>query len=102
MDEYRMIGVRDFEGFVSGFVSFIKHVLSYTGRSMMEYYKTTLLVGALISGTGIFLWCRSPTVYQAVMVAGLRDLDKKNYGEMVHDLDKLIKSNSYESLSKFL
>jgi len=97
-----MIGGKDFEGFVSGFISFIKQVLWYTWRSMMEYHKTTLLICALISGIGIFLWYQSPMVYQATMVAGLRDLDKKNYGEMIHDLDKLIKNNSYASLSRYL
>jgi len=102
MDQYRMIDGKDFSDFVSGFVAFIKKVCRYILTSTKEYFKTAILIFILAAGAGLLCWYNAKVFFEAEMVCTFTEMNKKTYGEMVHDLDRLASSHSYDALAKQL
>jgi len=97
-----MIDGKDFVDFTSGLISFFKKVFRFAITSIKEYFGTFLFVCVLTAGIGLFCWYNSKEFYEAVMVCTFREMNKKDYGEMIHNLDLLIKNHSYEALAKNL
>src|ERR1022692_4780747 len=99
MDQYRMINGNDFADFVSGFIYFIRKIFNYVVTAVKEYFKTAILIFIFTIAAGLFYWHYSKIFYEAVMVCSFTEMNKKTYGEMVHNLGLLAKSHSFNVLA---
>jgi len=97
-----MIDGNDFANFVSGFVSVLKNGIIYIIYSLKIYYKIAVFLFVLIIGLGLLYSHHSKVCYEAVMVCSFKKMNKKLYGELLHDLDILAQNQSYNALAKHL
>src|SRR6185437_5880623 len=103
MDSYRMIDEKDVGGFLSALISIIKRTFLYILFSLRRYYLVAGLVFALIVGGGYyFLKNSSYNYYEAGMACEFNSMSYKTYGEMLQNLDILVKTHSYPTLAQTL
>jgi len=98
-----MIDEKDVGGFLSALISIIKRTFLYILFSLRRYYLVAGLVFALIVGGGYyFLKNSSYNYYEAGMACEFNSMSYKTYGEMLQNLDILVKTHSYPTLAQTL
>ncbi|MDR3681794.1 MAG: hypothetical protein P4L41_17630 [Flavipsychrobacter sp.] len=102
MDQYRMIDSKDFISFVAGFSAFAKKVLYYLLSSVRSGIAIFIVILVATSSIGLWHWYNTKPYYEAQMACTFNDLTKKAYGEMIHNLDILVKDHSYNNLAVLL
>jgi hypothetical protein len=68
----------------------------------IKYFRSAVIVSVIIILAGAYLCARSGNVYRSEMVCQFNALTRKAYGEMIHKLDILARTNSYATLAREL
>jgi|GEM_PF-3071593 len=102
MDEYRMIDSHDFSDLVRGLWTFMKQVLRFVFGALRRYFILASVVGGVVAAIGYHFWRNAHMYYKASMVCTCPDKNRKVYGEMLHDLDRLARTGSSETLAACL
>ncbi len=102
MDQYRMIDGKDFISFIAGFLTFAKKVLYYLLSSIRSGIAIFSFILIAIFSIGLWHWYNTKPYYEAQMACTFNDLTKKAYGEMIHNLDILVKDHSYNNMAALL
>ena len=97
-----MIDGKDFITFLSGFLAFIKKVILYVLTSIRDYFKVFIATLIIILSIGLWYWHSTKVFFEAEMACNFKDQTKKTYGEMIHNLDILVKDHSYDALAGVL
>lgn len=102
MEEYDMIQSKDVKSFLTDFFSFFKKTAAYIIKSAFRFWLLFFIILFTVISLGYWRVHQQPIYYQAEMVCTYNNLHKKTYGEIVHNLDNLAKSHSYQQLAKEL
>ena len=103
MDSYRMIDEKDVGGFLSALISVIKRAFFYILASLKRYYLIAALVFiGIVAGGHFFLKTTGYNYYESGMACEFNSMSNKTYGEMLQNLEILVKTHSFASLSQTL
>lgn len=102
MDQYRMLDSNDLTAFLSGFSTFIKKVAVYLFTSVKNNLIVFVATLAVALTASVLYWQHAKPYYEAEMAFNFKELNKKSYGEMLHQLDLLARDHSYDSLAALL